>query len=97
MSGKGGNNMLKLLTQWKDSKNIFKFLLIGFIAILVGLEGIRLFIHNITTRLGFWMWIAGVFMTAVFFLLSMYNQTPFMDTLMDWMGWLEKLFTGGVI
>jgi len=87
--------MLRLLTQWKESKNLLKYLLIIFIALMVTIEGMRLFIHNITTRLGWWMWITGVVMTATFFLLSMYNQTPFMDTLMKWMGQLETLIGGG--
>ena len=86
--------MLNLLTSWKESKNIFKFLLVGFIAILLFIEGTRLFIHNITTKLGWWMWITGIAMASTFFLLSMYNQTPFMDTLMRWMAELERLIGG---
>ena len=40
------------------------------------------------------MWITGIAMASAFFLLSMYNQTPFMDTLMRWMAELERLIGG---
>ena len=91
---KGGDTMLGMLTQWKDSKNLLKYLLVIFILIILFIEGARLFIHNITTKLGWWMWITGMAMSSAFFLLSMYHQTPFMDTLMDWMEQLATLIGG---
>jgi len=86
--------MLNLLTQWKESKNLFKYLLVIFIALLLAIEGARLFIHNITTRLGWWMWITGFAMSTTFFLLSLHYDTPFMATLMKWMQQIETLIGG---
>ena len=83
--------MLSLLTRWKDSKNILKYLLVIFIGALLAIEAIRLFIHNITTKLGWWMWIAGVAMASVFFMLSMYYETGFMDTLMKFMETISNI------
>jgi len=83
-----------MLTRWKDSKNILKYLLVVFIFVLLFIEGARLFIHNITTKLGWWMWITGMAMASTFFMLSMYNNTPFMGTLMKWMEALENLIGG---
>lgn len=52
--------MGKIITQWKGSKNMLKWLLVGVIAILVVIELLRNFIHNFTSKNGFWMFNTGL-------------------------------------
>lgn len=83
---------LNLLTKWKESENVLKYILIVFIIIIAILEGFRLFIHNLTTRTGWWMFIIGAVMaTAALFVLS-YNGIINTDQINDFVnnGLLDK-------
>lgn len=77
---------LNLLTKWKKSENVLKYLLFAFIIVIALLEGFRAFIHNLTTRVGWWMYILGI-ATAMIVLYVLFQNN------IDVISILNKFFT----
>lgn len=75
--------MNRTIERWKVATSKWKYLIIWLIAILLFLELFRIFIHNLTTRVGWWMFFMGVLFSTIIYSILLLTHYEWISEMYD--------------